>query len=56
MTIVLSVAVTLGCVVLLAATFQAGVRRGALEAVNEIRQAVRVARLEGTMTASGPVN
>lgn len=53
MTIVITVAATLAAVFLLVGVHQAGIRKGTTDTLDELRRAVRVAGLQGSVTYAG---
>lgn len=56
MTIAITVIATLGAMFLLAGTYQAGVRKGTVTTLNEMRLAVRLAGLQGAVTGPPPIH
>lgn len=56
MIVAIAVATTIGALFLLSVTYRAGVRNGSIATLNEIRRAVYLAGLQGSVTGQRPIH
>lgn len=54
MTVAISIAGTIVSLLFLGAVYRAGIKKGSIDTLTEIRRAVHLAGLEGTVTYSAP--